>query len=213
MRALPRETIIEHQHLVISTPLLAQQPRAGFELREYAEPSGLLQFQPDLTELALQLQAWPTRGNFLQPVGDSTHQELTAEARRGLSFVKLAPQHAKFAEIECEEARQRLPTVFAMSTRHGPSPLAGRVDGAEPVDRPIIGIPAARHRTTGLTQSGNCRSHGMRQPTETPPDLGNRSTLGSLEHGDQLCALCVGRWLISTAHTGRLQIGAPRSGL
>ena len=38
--------------------------------------------------------------------------------------------------------------------------------------------------------------------------LGNRSAVGSLEHSDQLGALCAGRWLIGTAYTGRGQIRA-----
>src|SRR6516165_10598904 len=77
-------------------------------VRTYPEPSGLLQFQRDLAELALQLQTRPTRGDFLHPVGDGTHQQLTAEARRGLRFLEMAPQLSEFAEIEVGEARKRL---------------------------------------------------------------------------------------------------------
>src|SRR6516162_613149 len=77
-------------------------------MRAYADPSGLLQFQRDVAELALQLQTRPTRGGFLHPVGDGTHQQLTAEARRGLGFVELAPQRAKFAEVERGEVQKRL---------------------------------------------------------------------------------------------------------
>ena len=105
MRAAPGEAVIEHQHLVASTLPLAHQPGAGFQLRAYPEPSGLLQLQPDLAELALQLQTWPTRGDFLHPIGDGTHQQLTAEARRGLGSVEMAPQLAKFPEVERGEAR------------------------------------------------------------------------------------------------------------
>ena len=211
MRALPRETIIEDQHIVASTPPLAHQSGAGFHLRGYPEPSGLLQLQRDLAELALQLQTRPTRGDFLHPVGDGTHQQLTAEARRGLSFVEMAPQLAKFAEVEVEEARQRLRAPFVVSTRHNPSPLAGRFNGNKPVDRPVISILAARHRATGLAQPGNGGPHGMRQPTEPLPNLGNRSALGLLEHGDQLGALGASRWLIATTHAAHPHIGAPQN--
>jgi hypothetical protein len=116
VRALPIETIIERQHLVVSTTPLAQQPGAGFELRAYPEPSGLLQLQPDLAELSLQLKTRPTRGNFLHPVGNGAHQQLTAQAWRGRGFVKLAPQLAKFAEIERGEARERLLGAFLVSS-------------------------------------------------------------------------------------------------
>jgi len=212
VRALPAEAVIEHQHLVASTPPLTHQTRAGFHLRAYPEPSGLLQLQRDLAELALQLHAGPTRGDFLHPAGDGAHQQLTAETRCGLGFVEPAPQLAKFAEVELGEARQCLRAAFVVSTRHNPSPLAGRFNGTEPVDGRVISILAAHHRATGLAQPGNGGPHGMRQPTEPLPDLGNGSALGSLEHSDQLGALGAGRWLIGTAHTGRPQMGAPRSG-
>jgi hypothetical protein len=142
-------------HLEGRTLPLAHQPGAGFQLRAYPEPSGLLQLQPDLAELALQLQTWPTRGDFLHPMGDGTHQQLTAEARRGLGSVEMAPQLAKFPEVERGEARQRLRAAFVVSIRHSPSPLTGTVGGSEPVDGPVISILAARHRATGLAQSSN----------------------------------------------------------
>ena len=213
MRALPRETIIEHQHLVISTPPLAQQPGAGFELRACPEASGLLQFQPDLAKMALQLQTRPTRGNLLHPVGNGTHQQLTAETRRGVGFVELAPQLAEFAEIETGEARQHLRAALVVLTRHSPSPLAGRFEVSDPIDRPVISILAARHHATGLAEPSDGGSHGVRQPTELLPDLGNRGALGPLKHHDQLGALRASRWLISTPHTARPRIGAPRRGL
>ena len=196
----------------IHSPPATRDAGAGFQLWAYPEPSGLLQLQPDLAELARQLQTRPTRGDFLHPIGDGTHQQLTAETRHGLGFVEAAPQRAKFAEVELREARKRLPAAFVMLTRHSPSPLAGRFEASEPVDGSVINILAARHFATGLAQSGNGGPHGMRQPAQPLPDLSDGSTLGALEHGDQLGALCAGRSLISTAHTGHLQIGAPRSG-
>ena len=162
MRALPREDVIEHQHLVILTPPLAHQPGAGFQLRPDPDPPGLLQFQNDLAELTLQLQTRPARGDFLRSVGYGAHQQLTAEARRGLGFAELAPQRTKLGEVEVGEARERLPTAFVMSTRHSPSPLVAGFDRSQPVDRPIIGILAARRRATGPAQSGNGGPHGMR---------------------------------------------------
>ena len=73
--------VIEHQHLLASTLPLAHQRCAGLQLRADPEPFGLLQPQPDLTEVAVHLNAQPTRGDFLGPTVDRTHQQLTAEAR------------------------------------------------------------------------------------------------------------------------------------
>src|SRR6516162_4424523 len=139
----------------IHSPPATRDAGAGFQLRAYPEPSGLLQLQPDLAELALQLQTRPTRGDFLHLVGDGTHQQLTAETRHDLGFVEAAPQLAKFAEVELREARERLRAAFGVSTRHSRSPVAGRLDESEPVDGPVISILAARHFATGLAQSGN----------------------------------------------------------
>src|SRR6516165_913288 len=134
MRALPREAVIERQHFIASALPLAHQPGAGLQLRAYPKPPGLLQLRPDPVELTLQLQARPTRGDFLHPVGDGTHQELTAEAQRHLAVIEATPQLAEFAEVELGEAQKRLPAPFAVSARHSPSPLAGVFVGSEPVD-------------------------------------------------------------------------------
>jgi hypothetical protein len=100
MYALPREAVIEHQNLMASALPLAHQPGTGLEPRAYPDPSSLLQLPPDLSELALQLQARPTRGDFLHPVGDGTHQQVTAEARHRFALVEAAPQLAKLTEVE-----------------------------------------------------------------------------------------------------------------
>ena len=60
-------------------PALAHQRSAGLQLRANPEPFGLLQLQPDLAELALHLNAQPTRGDFPDQTVDRTHQQLTAE--------------------------------------------------------------------------------------------------------------------------------------
>ena len=73
--------VIEHQHLLASTLPLAHQRCAGLQLRADPEPFGLLQPQPDLAEVTLHLNAQPTRGDFLDPTVDRTHQQLRAEAR------------------------------------------------------------------------------------------------------------------------------------
>ena len=53
---------------------------------------------------------------------------------------------------------------------------------------------------------------GMRQPTKPLPNLRHRSAFGSLEHTDQLRALCTGWGLLATARSGRRQIGGRRCG-
>src|SRR5215471_21154773 len=55
MRSLPREAVIEDQHLMASTLPFPQQPGPGLQLRAgaYRDPPGLLQLQNDLVELAL----------------------------------------------------------------------------------------------------------------------------------------------------------------
>ena len=136
----------------------------------------------------------------------------TRRAAFELGFVELAPQLTELGEVEHREARERLRAAFVVSTRHNPSPLAGGFNGSKPVDRPIISILAAHHRATGPAQPGNGGPHGVRQPTEPLPDLGNGSALGPLQHSDQLGPLCAGRWLIVTAHTARPHIGVPRTG-
>src|SRR6516165_8755142 len=108
------------------------------------------------------LQTRPTRGDFLHPVGHGTHQQLTAEARRGLGFVELVPQLTKLGEVEVGEARQRLRAAFVVSTRHNRSPVAGWLNGSKPIDRPVISVLAARHLAAGPAQPGDGGSHSMR---------------------------------------------------
>jgi hypothetical protein len=61
MRGLPREAVIEDQHLMASALPFSQQPGPGLQLRAGAhrDPPGLLQLQGDLVELALQLRSQP----------------------------------------------------------------------------------------------------------------------------------------------------------
>src|SRR5262249_58542747 len=99
---------------------------------------------------------------------------------------------SKLAKVEIGEARQRLLGDTVLSTRHGPSPLADSFGRSQPVNGPTIGILASRHLATGVTQAGNGRPHGMRQPTKPLTDLRDGSAFGSLEHADQLRALGAG---------------------
>jgi hypothetical protein len=69
----------------------------------------LLELLCNLAELALPRQAQPAKGDFLRPVCDSSHQQLTAEVRRCLGFVESAPLLTNSAEVELGEARKRLP--------------------------------------------------------------------------------------------------------
>jgi hypothetical protein len=70
----------------------------------------LLELLCKLAELALRLRAQAAQGDFLQPVCDSSYQQLAAEVRRCLHFVDTTPLLTKFAEVELGEARERLPT-------------------------------------------------------------------------------------------------------
>jgi hypothetical protein len=45
----------------------------------------------------------------LHPVCDGSYQQLAAQMRRRIGFVERAPLLAKLAEIELQEARERLP--------------------------------------------------------------------------------------------------------
>src|SRR5262249_23839261 len=111
MRALPGEASIEDHDLVASTPPLAHQPGTGWELR--AKACGgcpcLLQLHCDLPQLTLRFRAQPAKRQFLQAVGDSSHQQVAAETRAGIGFVETAPFLAKLVETEHREARERLP--------------------------------------------------------------------------------------------------------
>ena len=51
-------------------------------------------------QLALQLRAEPARCQFLYPVGDSTHEQLTAELWRCRRLVELAPHLSELADVE-----------------------------------------------------------------------------------------------------------------
>ena len=110
MRALPGETVIEHQHVVGSALPFPHQPGSGLQLgaRRRVGPSGLLELLCKLAELALRLRAQAAQGDFLQPVCDSSYQQLAAEVRRCLHFVETTPLLTKFADVESGEVRERL---------------------------------------------------------------------------------------------------------
>ena len=111
MRALPREAVIEHQHVIGSTLPFPNQPGSGLQLRPsaYRGRSGFLELLCNLAELALPPRAQPAKSDFLHPVCGSSDQQLAAEMRRCLGFVESAPLLTKLPEIELGEARERLP--------------------------------------------------------------------------------------------------------
>src|SRR5262249_53481846 len=94
-----------------STLPFANQPGSGLRLGARAYPcrSALFELLGQLAELALPLRAQPAESEFLHPVRDGTHEQLTAEMRRRRGFVENAPLPTKLAEIELGEARERLP--------------------------------------------------------------------------------------------------------
>src|SRR6185437_15533447 len=109
-RAPPRETAIEHQHLVGSTLPFPNQPGSGFELGTSTFPllSVFFELPGKLAELALLSRAQAADSDFLHPVGDSSYEQLAAEMRRCIGFVESAPLLTKLAEAELREARQPL---------------------------------------------------------------------------------------------------------
>jgi hypothetical protein len=70
-----------------------------------------------LTELALRPRAQPAQSDFLDPVCDSSQQQLATEVRRRRRFVENAPLLTKLAEAELGKARERLPASHCMLDR------------------------------------------------------------------------------------------------
>jgi len=215
LRALPGEAVIEDHDLVGPTLPLAHQPGTGLQLRAetYRGLSAFLQLLCDLAQLALRLRAETTQSNFLYAVRDRSDQQLAADMCGSIHLVKTAPLLAKLADVELKEARERLPAGILLSDDHLPSPVGRSFDQSEPVDRPAIGILASRHLATGVTQAGKGSAHGMRQPAEPLPDLGDRGALGPFEHADQNRALCARSRSVGVWHPRRHQIGALQCGL
>ena len=119
MRALPREALIEHEHLIGSALPLPNEPgsRFQFEARTAPDLSGFFELLCELAELALPRRAEPAKGDFLHPVGDGSQQQLAAEMRGCLGFVESALLLPQLAEREFREARERLPASPEISKR------------------------------------------------------------------------------------------------
>ena len=119
MRALPREALIEHEHLIGSALPLPNEPgsRFQFEARTAPDLSGFFELLCELTELALMLRAEPAKSDFLHPVGDGSQQQLAAEMRGCVELVESAPLLTKLAQRELREARERLPANRNISNR------------------------------------------------------------------------------------------------
>jgi hypothetical protein len=117
MCALPRETVIEHEHLIGSALPLPNQPGSRFQFDTSTPPdlSGLVELLCNVAELALALWAEPAEGDFLQAVCDGAQQQLTAEMWGRFGFVESAPLLPQLAELELREARERLPATRNIS--------------------------------------------------------------------------------------------------
>src|SRR2546423_614790 len=117
MCALPRETVIEHEHLIDSALPLPNQPGSRFQFDTSTAPdlSGLVELLCNLPQLALPLRAEPAERDFLQTVRDGSQQQLAAEMRGGLGFVESAPLLPQLAELKFGEARKRLPATHNIS--------------------------------------------------------------------------------------------------
>src|SRR4051812_39383042 len=105
MRALPRQTVIEHQHLIGSALPFPNQPGSRFQFDTSTPPdlSGFVELLCKLAELALALRAEPAERDFLHPVRDGAQQQLAAEMRGCLGFVESAPLLPQLAEIQLGE--------------------------------------------------------------------------------------------------------------
>src|SRR5204862_7692983 len=88
MCALPRETVIEHEHLIGSVLPLPNQPGSRFQFDTSTPPdlSGFVELLCNVAELALALRAEPAKYDFLHPVGDGVQQQLAAEMRGYVGF-------------------------------------------------------------------------------------------------------------------------------
>ena len=92
MRALPREAVIDHRHLIGSTLPFPNQPSSRFQLGTSAPPdlTGLVELLCNLAELTLPLRAEAAESHFLHPVCDSSYQQLAV--RDNLEWEIVAPQ-------------------------------------------------------------------------------------------------------------------------
>src|SRR5689334_25134510 len=119
MCALPRETVIEHEHLIGSALPLPNQPGSRFQFDTSTPPdlSGFVELLCNVPELALALRAEPAERDFLQAVCDGKQQQLAAEMRGCLGFVESAPLLPQLAQSELGEARERLPANPDISKR------------------------------------------------------------------------------------------------
>jgi hypothetical protein len=119
MCALPRETVIEHEHLIGSALPLPNQPGSRFQFETGTPPDrpGLVELLCNMAELVLALRAKPAEHEFLQAVCDGAQQQVAAEMRGCLGFVESAPVLAELIEIKLREARERLPAIRNISKR------------------------------------------------------------------------------------------------
>jgi hypothetical protein len=119
MRALPRETVIEHEDLIGSALPLPNQSGSRFQFETSRPPdlSGLVELLCNLPQLALPLRAESTEGDSLQTVCDGSQKQVAAEMRGCVGFVESAPLLAKLAELKLGEARQRLPANRSIAKR------------------------------------------------------------------------------------------------
>src|SRR5689334_23938546 len=113
MRALPREAVIEHKHLIGSALPLPKEAGSRFQFEASTAPdlSGFFELLCELTELALMLRADPAKSDFLHPVRDGSQQQLAAEMRGCVPFVDSPPLLTKLGELQPREARERLPAI------------------------------------------------------------------------------------------------------
>src|SRR5438477_9451580 len=100
MRALPREAVIEHKHLIGSALPLPNEPGSRFQFKTSTplNLSGLVELLCNLPQLALPLRAEPAELDFLHPVGDGAQQQLAAEMGGCVAFVESPPLLTKLDE-------------------------------------------------------------------------------------------------------------------
>ena len=98
MRALPGETVIEHQHVMGLAPPFPDQRGSGPQLQvsPYRGRSSFLELLCNPAELALPRWAEAAQREFLHPVCGSSYEQLAAEVRGAPEFCR---EHATADEV------------------------------------------------------------------------------------------------------------------
>jgi len=142
-------------------------------------------------------RAEAAKSDFLHPVCDSPEEQLPAEVRRCLRFVKSAPLLTKSAEVEFGEARERL----SASRLHLGSRGSCLFRRGNAVDPAALLLRRGKGEPKLLLQSsGEEAAHRVPLPTHHTCDFIDGCTLGSLQHRNH--RILLRRGLVSDCWSG-----------